>query len=453
MLLYCQHTPTLQQKLQLGLLFYTPYSVNHADSSRFKQNATVTGAEIEKNSRCGMSSMYFDGKDDMIDYGKHGTLDRKFREMTISVWLRPLGTANLPDFFGLIVGRWAFDAKKDQFAMFLNSRQKVVFAVGDGTNDSEGVYTRRSLNDGIWYHVVVKWQHPNKVKFYINGRVDSEGTEDKTIGMNPQSDITLKVGRQLLKYNRAFHGNISNLRIYGRGLSDMEVKELYELENSHCITFTLEGNLLNAETKLPIEVPAEITIKDLKTGKEVLKTQSDSIDATYSMQLPAGFQYGIFAKAENYKYISINQNVDTRLLDKKPKAGVEQEIVFKRDLLMVPFEIGGKVRANNLFFETNKADLQPESLPELDQILQMFTDIPTLVLEIGGHTDNVGTPTANKKLSEARANTVRNHLISKGVSPERIVAKGYGEEKPIADNNTEEGKATNRRVEFTILKK
>lgn len=445
----------LQYKLQNGLIFHTPFSVNTVDSSRFKQVPTATGTEIVQNLRCGEPAIYFDGKDDMIDYGKHLALDRKMREMTIAVWLKPQKIDYSADFFGLIVGRWAFDAKKDQFAMFINSRSKIVFAVGDGTNEADGVYTKTSLNGDRWYHVVVKWQYPNKVRFYVNGKFDSEGLEDKVVGMNANTDITLKVGRQLLKYNRAYEGYMSGLRMYNRGLSEEEVKQLYEYENSKCITFTLEGSLLNANTNLPIDVPAEVFIKDLKTGADVMQTQSDSLDGYYRITLPVGFQYGIFAKAQDYRYISINQSVDTRVVEKKTKSrlGEIEEITFKRDLLMVSFDVGGKVRANNLFFETNKADLQNESFSELDQMVQMFKDIPTLVLEIGGHTDNVGADAVNQKLSEARANTVRNYLISKGVADNRVTAKGYGETKPVASNDTDEGRTANRRVEFTILKK
>ncbi len=446
---------SLQHKLQTGLIFHTPFSVNTIDSSRYKQVASVTGTELRENSRCGSPALYFDGKNDMIDYGKHLALDRKLREMTIAVWLKPQKIDAATDFFGLILGRWAFDAKKDQFAMFINSRSKIVFAVGDGTNDSDGVYTRTSLNGNLWYHVVVKWQYPNKVKFYVNGRLDSEGIEDKITGMNNATDITLKVGRQLVKYNRAYEGYMSGLRMYNRGLNEEEIKGLYEYENSKCITFTLEGSLLNATTKLPIDVPAEVIIKDLKTGADILRTQSDSVDGYYRMTLPVGFQYGIFAKAQDYKYISINQNVDTRLVDKKTKSrtGEVEEILFRRDLLLIPFEVGGKVLANNLFFESKKADLQSESFSELDQMVQMFQDLPTLILEIGGHTDNVGSPAGNQKLSEARANTVRTYLISKGVATNRVTAKGYGEAKPITTNDTDEGRATNRRVEFIILGK
>jgi outer membrane protein OmpA-like peptidoglycan-associated protein len=77
---------------------------------------------------------------------------------------------------------------------------------------------------------------------------------------------------------------------------------------------------------------------------------------------------------------------------------------------------------------------------------------PTLIIEIGGHTDNVGTPESNIKLSQERANAVRNYIINKGIAANRITAKGYGDTMPVADNSTEEGRSKNRRTEVSIIK-
>jgi len=102
-------------------------------------------------------------------------------------------------------------------------------------------------------------------------------------------------------------------------------------------------------------------------------------------------------------------------------------------------------------FETGKADIKPESQKIIDQIVQMLKENPTLNISIEGHTDNVGTPQSNQILSENRAKAVMNAIIEKGIDKSRLSAKGWGQTKPIADNNTEEGRAKNRRVE--IVKK
>jgi len=102
-------------------------------------------------------------------------------------------------------------------------------------------------------------------------------------------------------------------------------------------------------------------------------------------------------------------------------------------------------------FETGKADIKAESQKIIDQIVQMLKDNPTLNISIEGHTDNVGTPQSNQTLSENRARAVMNAIVEKGIDKSRLSAKGWGQTKPIADNQTEEGRAKNRRVE--IVKK
>ena len=99
-------------------------------------------------------------------------------------------------------------------------------------------------------------------------------------------------------------------------------------------------------------------------------------------------------------------------------------------------------------FETGKSDIKPESQTIIDQIVEMLKSNPSLKISIEGHTDNVGTPTTNKTLSENRANAVKNALITKGTDKSRLSSKGFGQDNPISDNNTEEGKAKNRRVEI-----
>jgi OmpA-OmpF porin, OOP family len=100
-------------------------------------------------------------------------------------------------------------------------------------------------------------------------------------------------------------------------------------------------------------------------------------------------------------------------------------------------------------FETGKSDIKPESQPIIDQLSEMLKQNPTLKISIEGHTDNVGGDITNQPLSESRAKSVMNALISKGIEVSRLKSKGWGQSKPIADNNTEEGRAKNRRVEIS----
>jgi outer membrane protein OmpA-like peptidoglycan-associated protein len=99
-------------------------------------------------------------------------------------------------------------------------------------------------------------------------------------------------------------------------------------------------------------------------------------------------------------------------------------------------------------FETGKSDIKPESQAIVDQISEMLKSNPSLKISVEGHTDNVGTSATNKTLSENRANAVKNALVTKGIDKSRLSSKGFGQDNPISDNNTEEGKAKNRRVEI-----
>lgn len=107
-----------------------------------------------------------------------------------------------------------------------------------------------------------------------------------------------------------------------------------------------------------------------------------------------------------------------------------------------------KIVTHGINFDVNKAVIKPESMGTLNGIVKIMTDNPDIKFEVGGHTDSDGEDAANLKLSQARADAVRNQLITMGVDAERLTSKGYGETKPISDNTTLEGKANNRRVEF-----
>ncbi len=114
----------------------------------------------------------------------------------------------------------------------------------------------------------------------------------------------------------------------------------------------------------------------------------------------------------------------------------------------------GLISTTAILFDLDKATLRPESKNELDRIGAILMQVPDLVVEVGGHTDATGTDAYNVKLSDARAKAVRDYLVSNfpQINAGNLSAKGYGESKPVAPNNTKEGRAKNRRVEFKIIK-
>ena len=128
-----------------------------------------------------------------------------------------------------------------------------------------------------------------------------------------------------------------------------------------------------------------------------------------------------------------------------------QPVVIDTPIIAIPIKVGTKVVLHNLFFATNKTQILPESEEALNELAAFMTEHSAIAIRITGHTDAVGSDEANQVLSEGRANAVRDELIRRGIAAERIEAEGKGESEPIADNATEEGRAKNRRVEFTII--
>ncbi|MGQ9847922.1 MAG: OmpA family protein, partial [Bacteroidales bacterium] len=204
----------------------------------------------------------------------------------------------------------------------------------------------------------------------------------------------------------------------------------------------ISGKVLNEKTNKPID--ARIIVEELPSGKEVAIARTDPNTGEFKIILPAGKKYGF--RAIGLGFFDANKNID--LSDITEYTEIEDEI-----LRLSPIEVGSVVRLNNIFFEFAKAVLLPESFPELDRTAEFLKNNSTIEIEIGGHTDDIGSDDYNQKLSERRARAVADYLISKGVDAKRITVVGYGESRPIAFNTDEEGRAMNRRVEFKVMKK
>ncbi|GAB4286867.1 MAG: hypothetical protein Kow0068_12490 [Marinilabiliales bacterium] len=203
----------------------------------------------------------------------------------------------------------------------------------------------------------------------------------------------------------------------------------------------ISGKVLNEKTNEPVD--ARIIVEELPDGKEVAIARTNPLTGEFKIVLPAGKKYGF--RAIGLGFFESNKNIDLTEV-------TEYEEIEDEFLRLAPIEVGQVVRLNNIFFETAKATLKPESFPELNRTVEFLKNNPKVEIEIAGHTDNVGTEEYNMKLSQARANSVMNYLVSKGIDPSRITAVGYGESRPIAFNTDEEGRQMNRRVEFKVLK-
>jgi len=225
------------------------------------------------------------------------------------------------------------------------------------------------------------------------------------------------------------------------GESDIVRVKLLEREKPNPVVL-VSGNVYNKKTNKPLS--ATLEYETLPDGTKAGNAISNVEDGSFKIVLPYNKNYSIHASADKFFAISENLNLDSLV-----KSGYKE---IHKDLYLVPIEIGQIVRLNNVFFDFDKWDLRPESFVELDRVVQLMNDNPTLEIEMSAHTDSRGSDEYNIKLSENRAKSVMDYIISKGISPTRITSHGYGETRPVASNDTDEGRQLNRRVEFKITK-
>jgi outer membrane protein OmpA-like peptidoglycan-associated protein len=194
----------------------------------------------------------------------------------------------------------------------------------------------------------------------------------------------------------------------------------------------------------PLE--AEIKWENLSTNEEIGKLKSDPKNGNYYIALPLGINYGYYAERKGYYPAANNINL----------INTGEYIDTVENIMLVEIEDMIKkntwVRINNIFFETGKYNLNRESFPELNRVIKILNDNTNVRIEIGGHTDNTGSDKSNLELSLKRAGAVKDYLISNGCLSANITAKGFGKSVPIESNNTETGRAKNRRVEFRFIK-
>ncbi len=201
----------------------------------------------------------------------------------------------------------------------------------------------------------------------------------------------------------------------------------------------LEGFVYDANTRKPIAASLELV--NLSSDKIPLNFSSDSKDGSYTVVLTEKNTYGLFVQAEGYLYHS--KNIDFKHSD-----------IFNRnelDIFLEPVRKGNSLVMNNIFFDTDKAELRPESRAELERIIRLLGLNSQIKVEVSGHTDDVGADAYNLDLSKKRAKAVMDYLIKKGVATNRLTFQGYGKNKPRVPNSSDTNRQLNRRIEITVL--
>lgn len=264
-----------------------------------------------------------------------------------------------------------------------------------------------------------KWGKPTNLGYPINSSGDENG-------------LTLTA-------NGTYAFFASN-KLSGQGGFDIYTFELPPEMRPRQVTY-VKGIVEDAVTKQPLESAVEII--DLQKNTPVYQDYSSAEQGDFLATLTTGKNYGLNISRDGYLFYSANFSL----------VGHENTKPFDLLALLQPIEVGNKVILNNIFFDTNKFDIKDESKPELQKLIGFLALNKSVKVEISGHTDNVGTDQSNQVLSENRAKAVYGYLIANGIDASRLSFKGYGETQPIATNDTDEGRAKNRRTEFKIIAK
>ena len=205
---------------------------------------------------------------------------------------------------------------------------------------------------------------------------------------------------------------------------------------------TLRGRILDENGQ---GVPGVVQIDDASTLETVLTVPTDA-GGFYSTPLKEGRIYRLTPVVPDHLPTPVE--LDTR---ETPKG---TELVQDLRVMSIDHALatGATFRLDNIFFDFDMDVLKDESIPELQKLVRLLNEYPSIRVEIGAHTDAEGSDSYNVDLSERRAESVVRYLVSAGIAPTRLLSRGYGESTPIATNETEEGRALNRRVEFRLVR-
>jgi outer membrane protein OmpA-like peptidoglycan-associated protein len=297
---------------------------------------------------------------------------------------------------------------------FIHSDDKTLYFASDYWPGLGGydIFYSRLKNDSIW-------SKPKNIGYPINTYKDEQGLVVDASG------------------KKAYY---SSNRPGSKG-TDIYSFDLYKDARPTPVSY-IKGKVVDEESDLPL--CANVELIDLDNSKSVIKGESCWEKGEFLMCLPLGKEYAFNVSKEGYLFYSANFQLKEKMDFVDP---------YILEIKLKKIQIGSTVVLRNVFFNTGSYELMSESKVELQELINFMTINKTLQIEIGGHTDNVGSEEINRKLSEARANEVFKYLINSGINEKRMVFRGYGYSQPISSNETAEGRSLNRRTEFKITGK
>jgi outer membrane protein OmpA-like peptidoglycan-associated protein/tetratricopeptide (TPR) repeat protein len=315
-------------------------------------------------------------------------------------------------------GKWSpaknigpdINTKGDELAPFIHPDNQTLYYTSDGLPGYGGsdIYVLRKKSDG-------DWGIPENIGYPIN-TIENEGS--------------LAVSADGLT---AYYASD---RADSRGDLD-----LYQFEMRPDIrpfrTLYVKGFVTDKQSGKGL--PSSVELFDNENNKALMKVQTDE-KGEYFITLPTGRDYTFTVNRKGYLFYS-----EQYALSKK-----DADSTYQKNIALQAVALNANFVFNNILFKNNSYDLPSAAFIELNKLLQVLNENPSIKLEISGHTDNVGKQEDNLLLSTNRAKAIVTYLNANGVESKRLSFKGYGASKPIADNNKEEGRSKNRRTEFTI---
>lgn len=320
----------------------------------------------------------------------------------------------------LVNGKWSkaealpsnINSQEDEESVFLHPDGKTMYfsSMGHLGLGSMDIFMSRKQEDG-------SWGDPVNLGYPIN----TSGREN--------SFFVSANGKYAI---------IASNREGGLGGQDLYSFELPEHLRPNPVTY-LKGIIRDADNGQPLE--ASFKLIDLATGDTVISATSDRTNGAFLVVLPSSDNYALIAEKNGYLYHSENFVLN-----------LEEELTtYTKNIDLQRLQAGRSLVLKNVFFDTDKFDLKPESKTELTKLTRLMQYNGNIRIEISGHTDNQGSAEANQVLSKNRAKAVYDYLVSAGIDAARLEYQGYGQTQPIASNDTEAGRSQNRRTEVKII--
>lgn len=467
------------------------YIAHRDDNGEWKPSENV-GEPVNGNNHDANSGLSADGQKIIVYFGRHGNGDLYESELSGEIWSKPKSmgkkintdfhessacyspdgrtlyfVSDKPDnsFGGHDIytaqldekGKWGevknigadINTKYDEEAVFMHPDGKTLYFSSQGHNSMGGFDIFKSVFDSE----KKQWSKPFNIGYPVNTADDdvffvisasgkhgyyTSSVGDGAIGLRDLYVVTFLGPEKPMILN-----NEDNLLAsIAAPVKETVIAPVVVVKEAQLTL--LKGVISDALTKEVLE--AEIEIVDNATSKVIATFKSNSATGKYLVSLPAGKNYGIAVKKEGYLFHSENFDI--------PNTSAFQTV--EKDIELKNLAVGRKIVLKNIFFDLDKATLRPESTAELNRLIKLMTDIPTLNIELGGHTDSRGSDAYNMQLSDRRAKAVVDYLTRAGISGDRLKSAGYGETQLV--NKCSNGVSCsdaehqeNRRTEFKVL--